>query len=164
MGNSEIVRNTAQAADHAAAAAIQTSDAAAQTRQAAQQSAVAAHVTKSSAERTTELAADRTVLAFERTYAAWVRTGLVALASGVGARKLLEGIVPLWIAIGAGIILLLFSAFCFGAGVWRHLFRVEAPEPEARKLPSVILIVVNGFLALVALAALFAIMFGGTAS
>ena len=63
------------------------------------------------------------------------------------AGKLLEGAVPLWIAIGTGVVLLLFSAFCFVAGVWRHLFRVEAPEPEAPKLPSSILLVVNAFLA-----------------
>jgi hypothetical protein len=43
-----------------------------------------------SAERTTQLAADRTVFAAERTYAAWVRTGLLALASGIGAKALLE--------------------------------------------------------------------------
>src|SRR5262249_61901303 len=39
---------------------------------------------------TTELAADRTVFAAERTYAAWVRTGLMALASGIGAKALLS--------------------------------------------------------------------------
>jgi putative membrane protein len=147
-----------QAATQAKVAAVQTSKAATHTRQAAEETAVAAHVTKSSAERTTELAADRTVLAFERTYAAWVRTGLVALASGIGSRKLLEGTVPLWVAVGTGVVLLLFSAFCFVAGVWRHLFRVKAPEPEAPRLPSAVLIVVNAFLALVALAALVGIM------
>lgn len=48
------------------------------------------------ADRTTQLAADRTVLAAERTYAAWTRTGLVALASGVGAKGLLAGLIPEW--------------------------------------------------------------------
>ena len=48
-----------------------------------------------SAERTTQLAADRTVFAAERTYAAWVRTGLLALASGIGAKALLSEVVPL---------------------------------------------------------------------
>ena len=151
-----------QSAKQAKAAAVQTSKAAVQTQHAAQETAAAAHGAKSSAERTTELAADRTILAFERTYAAWVRTGLVALASGMGARKLLEGAVPLWIAVGTGVVLLLFSAFCFVAGVWRHLFRVQAPEPEAPKLPSSILIIVNAFLALVALAALVGIMVAST--
>jgi putative membrane protein len=159
-------RKTGQAeaaATHAKTAAVETSRAATQTRHAAQETAVAAQVTKSSAERTTELAADRTVLAFERTYAAWVRTGLVALASGIGARKLLEGTVPLWVAVGTGIVLLLFSAFCFVAGVWRHLFRIKSPEPEAPRLPSAVLIIVNAFLALVALAALLGIMLAATA-
>ncbi len=144
-------------AERTKAAAVSTSAAAAQTKQAAQQTASAAHATKSSAERATELAADRTVLAYERTYAAWVRTGLVALASGVGARKLLEGVVPHWAATSAAVILLLFSAFCFVAGIWRQLFRVDAPKPEARKLPSAILIFVNAFLALVAFLALIGV-------
>ena len=47
-----------------------------------------------SADRRTQLAADRTVFAAERTYAAWVHTGLVSLASGIGAQKLLEGSYP----------------------------------------------------------------------
>src|SRR5262249_52031668 len=47
-----------------------------------------------SAERTTQLAADRTVFAAERTYAAWVRTGLLAMASGIGAKALLSGLIP----------------------------------------------------------------------
>jgi putative membrane protein len=46
------------------------------------------------ADRQAQLAADRTLFAAERTYAAWVRTGLAALASGVGAKKLLEGVIP----------------------------------------------------------------------
>jgi len=91
------------------------------------------------------------------------RTGLFALASGVGARRLLEGIVPNWTATGTGVVLLLFSAFCFSAGVWRHLFRVEAPVPETRRLPSSVLVTVNVLLALVALTALIGIMVGGQA-
>ena len=50
-----------------------------------------------------ELAADRTVYAAERTYAAWVRTGLAAMASGVGAKKLLEGVIPSRTARGPAI-------------------------------------------------------------
>jgi uncharacterized membrane protein YidH (DUF202 family) len=50
-----------------------------------------------SAERTTQLAADRTVFAAERTYAAWVRTGLFAMASGIGAKALLSGLIPEWL-------------------------------------------------------------------
>jgi putative membrane protein len=153
--------STVAAAELTRQAAQNTSDAATNTQHAANQTAVAAHAAKSSAERTTELAADRTVLAFERTYAAWVRTGLVALASGIGARKLLEGIVPPWMTVAAGSILLVFSAFCFGAGVWRHLFKVDQPDPNTPKLPSWIFVIVNGFLALVAIVAMFAIMLGG---
>src|SRR5205085_8595713 len=55
-----------------------------------------------SADRRTELAADRTVFAAERTYAAWVRTGLVALASGIGAKKLLAGLVPESMIVATG--------------------------------------------------------------
>src|SRR3954468_18682849 len=76
---------------------------------------------KDSADRRTELAADRTVFAAERTYAAWVRTGLVSLASGIGSRQLLAGLMPKWLIIATASVLVLFSAFCFAAGVWRHL-------------------------------------------
>ena len=48
------------------------------------------------ADRRTQLAADRTIFAAERTYSAWVRTGLAALASGAGAKRLLEGVIPEW--------------------------------------------------------------------
>jgi len=108
-----------------------------------------------SADRRTELAADRTILAAERTYAAWVRTGLLALASGIGAQKLLEGIVPNWLISANGSLLILFSAFCFGAAVWRNLN--PGPPPPRPDVPSIqpwLLISVNGFLALVSLAAL----------
>lgn len=114
-----------------------------------------------SADRRTELAADRTALAADRTYAAWVRTGLAAMASGIGAKALLTGVLPdLGIAL-AGTVLELFSAFCFAAAVWRQ-FRpgVPPPEPDTRRIPRGILLLVNGFLALVALAALVSVWFG----
>jgi len=136
-----------------------------QTKQAAQHTAAAAQITKDSADRRTELAADRTVFAAERTYAAWVRTGLVALASGIGAKKLLEGVVPGWMIIGFGTVLVLFSAFCFVAGVWRQVFvGAPPPNPDVPRLPPAILVAVNSFLALVALAALFGIWLGQTGS
>lgn len=114
-----------------------------------------AAVQKSSAERSTELAVDRTVLAAERTYAAWVRTGLAALAAGIGARKLLDGVVADWLAMLAACTLVLFSAFCFVAAVWRELTpQYRDPKPEAQRMSPVLLIVVNGVLALVSLAAL----------
>ena len=132
-----------------------------QTKRAAQETASAAAVTKDSADRRTELAADRTVFAAERTYAAWVRTGLVALASGIGARKLLEGIVPGGVALATGTVLILFSAFCFLAGIWRQVFvGAPPPNPDVPRLPPLILTVVNCFLALVALTALFGLWFG----
>lgn len=107
-----------------------------------------------SADRRTELAADRTVLAAERTYAAWVRTGLAALASGIGAGALLEGIVAKWLAMATGSLLILFSGFCFLAAVWRQMIRIAPPRPDTPRLPPAMLIVVNGFLMLVSLAAL----------
>jgi putative membrane protein len=118
-----------------------------------------------SADRRTQLAADRTVFAAERTYAAWVRTGLAALASGVGAKKLLAGVVPEWMIWAVGTILVLFSAFSFGAAVWRQVFSgAPPPHPDTRRIPPVLLIAVNGFLVLVALSALISIWFGRTGS
>lgn len=136
-------------------------DSAEETKTAARQTATAAKLTKDSADRRTELAADRTLFAAERTYAAWVRTGLVALASGIGSKKLLEGVVPGWMIAGTGTVLVLFSAFCFVAGVWRQLFvGAPPPNPDVKRLPPFVLVVVNGFLALVALAAILGIWFG----
>ena len=107
-----------------------------------------------SADRRTELAVDRTVLAAERTYAAWVRTGLAALASGIGARALLDKLVAGWLTSAAGSVLVLFSAFCFAAAVWRERTPEVSPRPGTRRLPAALLILVNGFLVLVSLAAL----------
>jgi len=110
-----------------------------------------------SADRRTELAADRTVFAAERTYAAWVRTGLVSMASGIGAKALLENIVPHWLVLLTGTVLVLFSAFCFGAAVWRNLYH---PAPDANRIHPAVLISVNGFLIIVAVAALIGIWLG----
>lgn len=116
-----------------------------------------------SADRRTELAADRTVLAAERTYAAWVRTGLAALASGVGAKTVLAGVIPEWLIIATGTLLVLFSAFCFGAAVWREINPRPAPaSPDTRRIPRPVFLAVNGFLIVVALAALIGIWFGRT--
>src|SRR5438128_9777035 len=118
---------------------------------------------KDSAERTTQLAADRTVFAAERTYAAWVRTGLLAMASGIGAKALLAELLPQWLIIATGSVLVLFSAFCFGAAVWRHLEPGVPPPPiDVSRIPAWVLVAVNGFLALVAVAALVGIWFGRT--
>lgn len=112
-----------------------------------------------SAERRTVLAADRTVLAAERTYAAWVRTGLAALAAGVGARTLLREVVAHPLPTVAGVTLVLFSAFCFVAAVWREVSpALGAPRPEVRRLPSGLLIAINGVLVLVSLAAVYGVL------
>lgn len=116
-----------------------------------------------SADRRTILAADRTVFAAERTYAAWVRTGLFALASGVGSEQLLTGLIPKWLILVTGTVLVAFSGFCFVAGVWRE-FNTGAPPPRptARRLAPLLLVIVNAFLTLVAAAVLVGLWFGGT--
>jgi putative membrane protein len=114
-----------------------------------------------SADRRTELAANRTLFAAERTYAAWVRTGLVAMASGVGAKPALSGLVPDWLIGVTGTVLVLFSVFCFAAAVWRQLYPGPPPPvPDAKRLHPALLVLVNGFLALVSIACLIGIWFG----
>jgi len=116
---------------------------------------------ESSADRRTELAADRTIFAAERTYAAWVRTGLVAMASGVGAKPALSGLLPNWLIGLTGTVLVLFSVFCFAAAVWRHLYPGPPPPvPDAKRLHPAWLVLLNGFLALVSIACLIGIWFG----
>jgi putative membrane protein len=116
-----------------------------------------------SADRRTELAADRTVLAAERTYAAWVRTGLAALASGAGARALLVHILPNWFSALTGSMLIVFSAFCFAAAVWREVMRVANPTaPDAHRIPGWILVSLNGFLILVDILAVFGVWLART--
>jgi len=139
-------------------AAGRAADAAQGVRQSARHLERSAGAVESSADRSTELAADRTVLAAERTYAAWVRTGLASLASGVGARALLARVAPAWFGGFTGSVLILFSAFCFGAAVWRELRAVRPPPiPDTRRLPGWLLMGVNGFLILVDAVALVGI-------
>jgi putative membrane protein len=151
---------TATAAQRTTQAAARTSAAAETSAVAAQTTATAAVITKDSAERRTELAGDRTVFAAERTYAAWVRTGLVGLAGGIGARALLDGLVPPWMATAQASVLMLFAIFCFVAGVWRQIFKVELDAPDIDRLPGWVLIGVNVFLSLVAATALMGILIG----
>ena len=64
-----------------------------------------------------------------------------------------------------GTALVLFSAFCFVAGVWRQLFAgAPPPNPDVPRLPPFVLVALNLFLALVALAALLGVWFGGSGS
>jgi putative membrane protein len=106
-----------------------------------------------SADRTTVLAADRNILASERTYAAWVRTGLLALAGGIGARALKD--VPDWLVLANGTLLITFSLFCFGAGVWRHFHPgPPPPEPSVKVMPWAVLLLANAMLAMTAVGAL----------
>jgi putative membrane protein len=111
-----------------------------------------------SADRRTTLSGDRTLLAAERTYAAWVRTALAALASGVGARALMHGVLPEWVGKLTGSVLVIFSGFCLVAAVWRELRGTpRPPEPDIRTIPAALLVPMNGFLLLVAIAALVGI-------
>ena len=113
------------------------------------------HQAEEGADRRTVLAADRTIFAAERTYAAWVRTGLTALAACVGAKVGLGQVMAESVVLVAGSILVLFSAFCFGATVWRKLFPgPPPPRPDVHQLPPALLICLNGFLVLIALVAL----------
>jgi putative membrane protein len=60
-------------------------------------------------------------------------------------------------------VLVAFAAFCFAAAVWRELSPgVPPPRPDVRRLPRALLFALNGFLVLVALAALLGVWFGRT--
>ena len=104
------------------------------------------------ADRRTILATDRTYLASERTYAAWMRTALAALASGVGARALMHGILPEWAAKASASALIIFALFCLIAAVWRQLQGVKPPpHPDIRPIPHTLLIPTNVILAFVSI-------------
>lgn len=111
-----------------------------------------------SADRRTVLAGDRTLLAAERTYAAWVRTALAALASGIGARALVKDILPGWVGKLTGTVLIVFAGFCLIAAIWRELQGVEkVGAQDFRPIPTGLLVPMNLFLVLVAVAALVGI-------
>lgn len=111
-----------------------------------------------SADRRTQLAGDRTLLAAERTYAAWVRTALAALASGVGARALMKDVLPDLMGKLTGTVLVIFAGFCLVAAVWREVTGTPAPPtPDLPRIPKALLVPMNFFLMLVAIAALFGI-------
>jgi putative membrane protein len=111
------------------------------------------HRIETSADRTTILAADRNILASERTYAAWVRTGLLALAGGIAANALKD--IPAWLILANGTLLILFSLFCFSAGVWRHFNPgPPPPSPSVQAMPWQILVGINAVLSVIAICAL----------
>lgn len=108
-----------------------------------------------SAIRRTQLAANRTVLAAERSYSAWLRTALAAMAFGVGTRLLLDDFLPAWIAAATGSLFVLFIAGCLVAAMWREVRpSSQPPEASTRRIPFVIVAIVNGFLLIMALVAL----------
>jgi putative membrane protein len=118
-----------------------------------------AQTQEGSADRRTRLASDRTMLAAERTYAAWMRTGLAGLAAGVGAPKLLEGLVPGWLAMATTIVLIVFAEFCFGAGIWREIAgKSLRPDPSTAKLPNWLPVLFNAFMLIVGAAVLVGIV------
>jgi putative membrane protein len=80
-----------------------------------------------------------------------------------GAKKTLSGVLPEWVVVLTGSVLVAFAAFCFAAAVWRELYPgTPPPRPDVRRLPRALLFALNGFLALVALAALLGVCFGRT--
>jgi putative membrane protein len=73
------------------------------------------------------------------------------------------GVLPEWGVVLTGSVLAAFAAFCFVAAVWRELSPgTPPPQPDVRRLPRVLLFALNGFLFLVAIAALFGVWFGRT--
>jgi len=111
-----------------------------------------------SSDRRTILATDRTLLAAERTYAAWVRTALAAIASGIGATALTKDVLPKWVGKASGSVLVIFAGFCLIAAVWRELSGTERlKHPDMRPIPKTLLVPINVFLLLVAMAALVGI-------
>jgi putative membrane protein len=112
-------------------------------------------------DRRVSLAEDRTFLAAERTYAAWVRTGLAALATGIGARAVLKDAMPLLLVQATASVLIIFAAFCLCAAIWREFYSVPPGRTRLSVMPRALLIPLNGFLVLVAIAALVGVWLRG---
>lgn len=66
------------------------------------------------------LAHERTLLAKERTFASWMRTGLAAMAGGFVIAKLAEGAELRWLAVAAGVVLVVTGAAVQVAGYWEY--------------------------------------------
>jgi Domain of unknown function (DUF202) len=120
---------------HTEVAASRTAEAAERTKETAVRTTVAAQRTEASADRRTELAANRTVLAAERTYAAWVRTGLMSLAAGVGAKKTLGGVLPEWVVVVTGSVLVAFAALLFPRRCLARAVSGRTAAPARRASP-----------------------------
>jgi hypothetical protein len=80
----------------------------------------------------------------------------------------LKGLTPLgfapvwwlWRIIVTASALMLFSVFCFGAAVWRHLYPGPPPPvPDAARINPALLILTNAFLSIVSIAALIGMWF-----
>lgn len=110
------------------------------------------------ADRRTILSGDRTLLATERTYAAWVRTALAALAAGVGSTAVFRNTLPKLLGQLIGTVLIVFAGVCLIAAVWRELKGTPiTPHPDIKPIPAALLVPMNFFLLLVAVAALVGI-------
>jgi hypothetical protein len=55
----------------------------------------------------------------------------MSLAAGMGAKKTLGGVLPEWVVVLTGSVLVAFATFCFAATVWRvELRRIGASRPS----------------------------------
>jgi putative membrane protein len=87
-----------------------------------------------------------------------VRTALAAIASGIGATALTRDVLPKWVGKASGSVLVVFAGFCLVAAVWRELHGItRVSPPDIRPIPRALLVPLNAFLLLVAIAALVGI-------
>jgi hypothetical protein len=74
-------------------------------------------------------------------------------------RAAMAGVLPGWLIIVTASALMLFSVFCFGAAVWRHLYPGPPPPvPDAARINPASLIL-TAFLSIVSIAALIGMWF-----
>ena len=83
---------------------------------------------------------------------------LLALAAGVGSTAVLKHSLPRLAGQLIGTVLVLFAGFCLVAAVWRELRGTPiTPHPDIKPIPTALLVPMNFFLLLVAVAALVGI-------